>query len=40
MGEIDLSDIVFSPQVVSEWSDKELWLKVLNRKSITTPLKV
>jgi len=40
MGKIKLEDIVFSPQVQSEWSDTELWDKLLNHILITNPKKV
>jgi len=40
MGEIDLEDIVFSPQVQSEWSDKTLWARLLNSELIKNPKKV
>jgi len=40
MGTINLEDIVFSPQVQSEWSDKELWTKLLNKIGIKNPKKV
>ena len=40
MGEIKLEDIVFSPQVKSEWSDEKLWDKLLTNKMIKNPKKV
>jgi len=40
MGTIHLEDIVFSPQVQSEWSDSTLWTKLLNRTLIKNPKKV
>jgi len=40
MGKMKLEDIVFSPQVQSEWSDAELWDKLLNHILITNPKKV
>ena len=40
MGEIKLEEIVFSPQVQSEWSDTLLWEKLLSQKSIKNPKKV
>ena len=40
MGTIKLEDIVFSPQVQSEWSDSALWDKLLNRIHIKNPKKV
>ncbi|HIQ46122.1 MAG TPA: 6-carboxytetrahydropterin synthase QueD, partial [Sulfurovum sp.] len=33
-------DIVFSPQVQSEWSDPSLWDKLLNHTMIKNPKKV
>lgn len=40
MGIIKLEDIVFSPQVQSEWSDNKLWDKLLNHTHIKNPKKV
>jgi len=40
MGIIKLEDIVFSPQVQSEWSDSTLWDKLLNHTHIKNPKKV
>jgi 6-pyruvoyltetrahydropterin/6-carboxytetrahydropterin synthase len=40
MGEIDLNKIIFSGQVRSEWSDSELWAKLLAGEPIRNPLKV
>jgi len=40
MGEIALEDIVFSPKVQSEWSDRALWSKLLNNELIKNPKKV
>lgn len=40
MGEIKLEDIVFSSQVQSEWSDSELWKKLLANTLIKNPKKV
>lgn len=40
MGKIALEDIVFSPQVQSEWSDPSLWDKLLNHTMIKNPKKV
>lgn len=40
MGAIKLEDIVFSPQVQSEWSDPDLWDKLLNHTMIKNPKKV
>jgi 6-pyruvoyltetrahydropterin/6-carboxytetrahydropterin synthase len=37
MGAIDLTQILFSPQIVSEWSDRGLWLKLLSKKEIINP---
>jgi len=40
MGKINLEDIVFSAQVQSEWSDSELWNKMLNHTVIKNPKRV
>jgi len=40
MGKIALEDIYFSNQVKSEWSDKLLWEKLLDNKTITNPKKI
>ncbi len=40
MGEIDLKKIVFSPQIISEWSDPALWEKLLNHETIVPPVKI
>ena len=40
MGKIALEDIVFSEQVKSEWSESELWEKLLSHTSIKNPTKV
>jgi 6-pyruvoyltetrahydropterin/6-carboxytetrahydropterin synthase len=40
MGIIKLEEIVFSPQVQSEWSDPKLWDKLLNHVIIENPTKV
>lgn len=40
MGSIRLEEIVFSPQVQSEWSDPELWEKLLAQECIQNPAKV
>jgi 6-pyruvoyltetrahydropterin/6-carboxytetrahydropterin synthase len=40
MGTIKLEDIVFSPQVKSEWSDSTLWDKLLSHTLIKNPTKV
>ncbi len=40
MGKIELEDIIFSPQVQSEWSDRNLWTKLLNNELIKNPKKV
>ncbi|PTB87069.1 6-carboxytetrahydropterin synthase QueD, partial [cyanobacterium G8-9] len=40
MGKIALEDIIFSSQVQSEWSDPELWDKLLSHTSIKNPTKV
>ena len=40
MGTIELEDIVFSEQIKKEWSDRNLWSKLLNYETITTPKEV
>ncbi len=40
MGRIDLEDIIFSKQTQEEWSDKELWSKLLNHTIMTNPKSV
>ncbi len=40
MGRISLEDIIFSPQVQKEWSDSELWTKLLTYTSIKNPKQV
>jgi 6-pyruvoyltetrahydropterin/6-carboxytetrahydropterin synthase len=40
MGTIALEDIVFSKQVISEWSDVTLWDKLLSSTPIQNPTKV
>ncbi len=40
MGEIKLEEIVFSPQVQNEWSDPELWKKLLAQVPMQNPTKV
>lgn len=40
MGSIRLEEIVFSPQVQSEWSDSGLWEKLLAQVCIQNPTKV
>ena len=40
MGKIALEEIHFSPQVRSEWSDSELWYKLLNYTVIVNPKKI
>ncbi len=40
MGSIRLEEIVFSPQVQSEWSDPELWKKLLAQECIQNPARV
>lgn len=40
MGSIRLEEIVFSPQVQSEWTDPELWKKLLVQECIQNPSKV
>jgi len=40
MGKIDLQDIIFSPEIQNEWSDKQLWNKLLTQTKIINPKKV
>jgi len=40
MGKIALEDISFSEQVQSEWSDSDLWNKLLNNELIQNPKEV
>ena len=40
MGEIKFEDIIFSPQVQSEWTDSALWEKLLSHTLIKNPKKV
>jgi len=40
MGEIKLEEIIFSPQVQSEWADSALWEKLLSYTLIKNPKKV
>jgi len=40
MGKIALEDIVFSAQVMSEWSDMTLWDKLLSHTLLQNPIKV
>ncbi len=37
MGEINLAEIVFSEQVKAEWSDSEMWDKLLSGKIFVNP---
>ena len=38
MGEIHLEDILFSKQVKDEWSDSNMWDKLIQNKTFTNPL--
>jgi len=40
MGKIDLRDIIFSQHIQNEWSDNELWDKLLTKTKIINPKKV
>ena len=40
MGKIDLQDIIFSQDIQNEWSDNELWDKLLTQTKIINPKKV
>ena len=40
MGIIRLEDIIFSPQIKSEWRDEKLWDKLLNKEQFINPKRV
>ncbi|MCB4747810.1 MAG: 6-carboxytetrahydropterin synthase [Sulfurovum sp.] len=40
MGTIELNKIIFSEQIKCEWTDSNLWTKLLKRESIMNPDKV
>jgi 6-pyruvoyltetrahydropterin/6-carboxytetrahydropterin synthase len=40
MGEIKLEEIIFSKQVQKEWSDPQIWNKLLSFETITNPTRV
>ena len=40
MGEIDLKDIEFSQQIKSEWSDENMWEKILQNKLLEIPSEI
>ncbi len=40
MGRIDLEDIIFSEQTQEEWSDKELWSKLLSHTLMINPKQI
>lgn len=40
MGEINLEEIEFSKQVISEWNDENLWNKILLQRLTVNPLKI
>jgi len=40
MGKISLEEIVFSKQIEREWSDNELWSKLLEKRLIPNPKKI
>ena len=40
MGKIALEEIVFSKQVQSEWSQSDIWSKLLKQEAIKNPIKV
>jgi 6-pyruvoyltetrahydropterin/6-carboxytetrahydropterin synthase len=37
MGTIDIEDILFSPQIQSEWRDRGLWKKIITKEPIINP---
>jgi 6-pyruvoyltetrahydropterin/6-carboxytetrahydropterin synthase len=39
-GKISLEEIIFSLQICSEWSDTELWKKLLSKNNLINPEKV
>jgi len=40
MGKIDLKDIIFSEQIKSEWSSRELWDNLLEKRPLLNPKEV
>ena len=40
MGEIKLEDIIFSDRIKKEWSDENLWNKILKKEKIIMPLEI
>ena len=40
MGEIDLKNIIFSEQIKQEWSDKNMWEKILQNQPLLTPKEI
>ena len=40
MGQIDLKDIIFSDEVMNDWQDNELFLKIKNDEKFINPLSV
>ena len=40
MGQIDLEDIIFSDEVMNDWQDNELFLKMKNDENFINPLSV
>lgn len=40
MGKIALEDIIFSEQIVSEWSDNTLWKRIVEKEELLTPRSV
>jgi len=37
MGKIELEEIIFSTQIISEWSNRDLWIDILHKKPLFTP---
>ncbi len=37
MGEIKFKDIIFSKEIQKSWSDKNFWIKLLNKEKIINP---
>ena len=40
MGEIKFEDIIFSDRIKKEWSDENLWNKILKKEKIILPLEI
>ena len=40
MGKIELKNIIFSKDIQNQWSDNNLWNRLLNKKEIINPKRV